>query len=225
MLQIILMKNFLFTSIGKKFAMALSAIFLMIFLLQHFLINITSVFSESLFNWLSHFMGTNPLVQFILQPVLIAGVIFHFIMGFFLEIQNRRATKYEYHKERGGANSTWMSRNMIWSGLVILSFLVLHFIDFWIPEMNHKYVEFLPDDPNRYHHELVEKFQDPYKVVFYCVSFVLLSLHLLHGFSSSLKSMGTNKSYASSVKNLSYAYSIGIPLGFCFIAIFHHFSH
>ena len=219
------MNNFLFTSIGKKFAMALSAIFLMIFLLQHFLINITSVFSESLFNWLSHFMGTNPLVQFILQPVLIAGVIFHFIMGFFLEIQNRRATKYEYHKERGGANSTWMSRNMIWSGLVILSFLVLHFIDFLIPEMNHKYVEFLPDDPNRYHHELVEKFQDPYKVVFYCISFVLLSLHLLHGFSSSLKSMGTNKSYASSVKNVSYAYSIGIPLGFCFIAIFHYFSY
>ena len=220
-----MMQNFISTSIGKKVAMAISAIFLMVFLLQHFLINITSVFSEDLFNMLSHFMGTNPLVQFILQPVLIAGVIFHFVMGFYLEIQNRRASKYEYFKERGGTNSTWMSRNMIWSGLVILSFLVLHFIDFWIPEMNHKYVEFLPDDPNRYHHELVEKFQDPYKVVFYCFSFVLLSLHLLHGFSSSLKSMGANKSYASSVKNVSYAYSIGIPLGFCFIAIFHHFSH
>ena len=220
-----MMQNFISTSIGKKVAMAISAIFLMVFLLQHFLINITSVFSEEIFNMLSHFMGTNPLVQFILQPVLIAGVIFHFVMGFYLEIQNRRASKYEYFKERGGVNSTWMSRNMIWSGLVILSFLVLHFIDFWIPEMNHKYVEFLPDDPNRYHHELVEKFQDPYKVVFYCFSFVLLSLHLLHGFSSSLKSMGANKSYASSVKNVSYAYSIGIPLGFCFIAIFHHFSH
>ena len=58
--------------------MAISAIFLMVFLLQHFLINITSVFSESLFNSISHFMGTNPLVQFILQPILIAGVLFHF---------------------------------------------------------------------------------------------------------------------------------------------------
>ena len=224
-LQISEMKNFLLTSIGKKVAMALSAIFLMIFLLQHFLINITSVFSEDIFNMLSHFMGTNFLVQFILQPILIAGVIFHFVMGFYLEIQNRRATKYEYQKVRGGANSTWMSRNMIWSGLVILSFLILHFRDFWIPEMNYKYIEFMPDDPNRYHHELVEKFQDPYKVIFYCISFVLLSLHLLHGFSSALKSMGSNKYYASSVKKLSYAYSIGIPLGFCFIAIFHYFTH
>ena len=205
--------------------MALSAIFLMVFLLQHFLINITSVFSEDLFNWLSHFMGTNPLVQFILQPVLIAGVIFHFVMGFYLEIQNRRATKYEYHKEIGSANSSWMSRNMIWSGLVILSFLVLHFIDFWIPEMNYKYIEFNPDDPTRYHHELVEKFKNPSKVIFYCISFVLLSLHLLHGFSSALKSMGTNKSYVTYVKNLSLIYSIGIPAGFCFIAIFHYVYH
>ena len=219
------MKNFIVTSIGKKVAMAISAIFLMIFLLQHFLINITSVFSEEIFNMFSHFMGTNFLVQFILQPILIFGVIFHFVMGFYLEIQNRRATKYEYYKERGGANSTWMSRNMIWSGLVVLSFLVLHFIDFWIPEMNYKYVEFLPEDPNRYYEELVHRFENLWRVIFYCLSFVLLALHLLHGFSSALKSMGTNKSYTSSIKTLSYLYSIGIPLGFCFIAIFHHLAN
>ena len=55
-------------------------------------------------------------------------------MGFYLEIQNRKAAKYEYQKVKGSANSTWMSRNMITSGLVILAFLVLHFIDFWVPE-------------------------------------------------------------------------------------------
>ena len=219
------MKNLFSTSIGKKFAMAISAIFLMIFLLQHFIINITSVFSEDIFNMLSHFMGTNPLVQFILQPILIAGVLFHFIMGFYLEIQNRKAAKYEYQKEKGGANSTWMSRNMITSGLVILAFLVLHFIDFWVPEMNYKYIEFLPEDPNRYYEELVHKFENPLRVAMYCISFVLLALHLLHGFTSSLRSMGTNKSYVSSAKTAGIVYSIGIPLGFCVIAIFHYLNH
>ena len=220
------MKNLFSTSIGKKFAMAISAIFLMIFLLQHFIINITSVFSEDIFNMLSHFMGTNFLVQFILQPILIAGVLFHFIMGFYLEIQNRKAAKYEYQKEKGSANSTWMSRNMITSGLVILAFLVLHFIDFWVPEMNHKYIEFLPEDPNRYFKHLVHKFENPLRVAMYCLSFVLLALHLLHGFtSSSLRSMGTNKSYVSSAKTAGIIYSIGIPLGFCVIAIFHYLNH
>lgn len=219
------MKNLFSTSIGKKFAMAISAIFLMIFLLQHFIINITSVFSEDIFNMLSHFMGTNFLVQFILQPILIAGVLFHFIMGFYLEIQNRKAAKYEYQKEKGSANSTWMSRNMITSGLVILAFLVLHFIDFWVPEMNYKYIEFLPEDPNRYYEELVHKFENPLRVAMYCISFVLLALHLLHGFTSSLRSMGTNKSYVSSAKTAGIVYSIGIPLGFCIIAIFHYLNH
>ena len=55
------MKLFFNTSIGKKIAMALSAIFLMIFLLQHFMINVTSVFNPKLYNYLSHFMGTNPI--------------------------------------------------------------------------------------------------------------------------------------------------------------------
>ena len=219
------MKNLFSTSIGKKFAMAISAIFLMIFLLQHFIINITSVFSEDIFNMLSHFMGTNFLVQFILQPILIAGVLFHFIMGFYLEIKNRKAAKYEYQKEKGSANSTWMSRNMITSGLVILAFLVLHFIDFWVPEMNYKYIEFLPEDPNRYYEELVHKFENPLRVAMYCISFVLLALHLLHGFTSSLRSMGTNKSYVSSAKTAGIVYSIGIPLGFCVIAIFHYLNH
>ena len=219
------MKTLFSTSIGKKFAMAISAIFLMIFLLQHFIINITSVFSEDIFNMLSHFMGTNPIVQFILQPISIAGVLFHFIMGFYLEIQNRKAAKYEYQKEKGSANSTWMSRNMITSGLVILAFLVLHFIDFWVPEMNYKYIEFLPEDPNRYYEELVHKFENPLRVAMYCISFVLLALHLLHGFTSSLRSMGTNKSYVSSAKTAGIVYSIGIPLGFCVIAIFHYLNH
>ena len=219
------MKSFLFTSIGKKIAMAISAIFLMIFLLQHFLINITSVFSEEIFNILSHFMGTNPLVQFILQPILIFGVVFHFVMGFILEIKNKKARRTSYASFKGSENSNWMSRNMIISGAVVLSFLILHFYDFWIPEMNYKYVEFLPDDPNRYYDELSHKFEDLVKVVLYVISFGFLSLHLLHGFSSAFQSMGINNKYNYLVKTFTIIYAIGIPLGFSFIAIFHYLNN
>merc|ERR1711879_468451 len=118
---------------------ALSAFFLMFFLLQHFAINILSVFSPNAFNEASHFMGTFWAVQYVLQPVLIFGVIYHFVMGFILEAKNRSARVKKYAKNNGAANSSWMSRNMIYSGLCILAFLVLHFIDFWIPEINTKY--------------------------------------------------------------------------------------
>jgi succinate dehydrogenase / fumarate reductase cytochrome b subunit len=132
------MSLFFDSSIARKVSMALSAIFLMVFLLQHFVINLTSVFSPEIFNQISHFMGTNPLVQFLLQPILIFGVIFHFVMGFILEFRNNRSSKVKYAYNNAGANSSWMSRNMIWSGLAILSFMVLQFIDFWFPEMNTK---------------------------------------------------------------------------------------
>lgn len=203
--------------------MAISGIFLIIFLLQHFIINITSVFSESIFNQFSHFMGTNFVVQFIAQPILILGVIFHFVMGFVLDFKNRTSRKIKYVKYRGDANASWMSRNMIISGLVVLSFLGLHFYDFWIPEMNYKYVEFLPDDPNRYYDELTHKFEDLTKVVIYVISFGFLSLHLLHGFSSSFQSLGLNK-YNFLIKIIANIYAVGIPLGFSFIAIFHYLN-
>ena len=219
-----MLKKLFNSSIGRKIAMALSGIFLIVFLTQHFLINITSVFSESLFNWLSHFMGTNPIVQFVLQPILIAGVLFHFVMGFILDYQNRKARPVNYAVFKGSKNSLLVSRYMILSGTVILSFLALHFYDFWIPEMEYKYIEFKPDDPNRYHHELVEKFQDPIKVGFYCISFIFLALHLVHGLASSTQSLGTSNKYSSLIKKISYSFGIVVPLGFCFIAIYYRLN-
>ena len=212
------------SSLARKYAMALSGLFLVVFLLQHFTINLTSVFSEDVFNEISHFMGNNPLVQFVLQPVLIFGVIFHFLMGFVLELKNRSARAQNYAQNKGSANSSWMSRNMIWSGAVILSFLVLHFIDFWFPEMNYKYIESLPSDPNRYFEEMVHKFVNPIRVVAYVVSFGFLMLHLLHGFSSSFQSVGLNNKYTRGFKTFTIAFSIVIPVGFIFIAIFHHLN-
>ena len=206
------MKNIFKSSIGRKIAMALSGIFLIVFLTQHFLINITSVFSEDIFNMLSHFMGNNPLVQFVLQPVLIAGVLFHFVMGFVLEWQNRKARPVTYAMYKGSKNSMFVSRNMIISGIVILSFLVLHFYDFWVPEMDYKYIKSLPEDPNRYYEELIHKFENPVRVGLYCLSFIFLALHLVHGLSSSTQSLGTNNKYATTIEKISYAFGIGIPL-------------
>jgi len=228
------MSGILNSSIGRKFAMALSAFFLMIFLLQHFVINSLSVINPDTFNEVSHFMGTNWLIQYIMQPILIFGVIFHFIMGFVLEIRNKSARNISYAKNNGGANSSWMSRNMIWSGLAILAFIGLHFYDFWFPEINIKYI--VGDmsglvDPNnmdsgfRYHEELQHKFHSHIRTILYVIAFIFLALHLLHGFMSAFQSVGANNKYTHSLKGFAKAYSIIIPLGFIFIALYHHLNY
>jgi len=211
--------------------MALSALFLIIFLIIHLAVNLTSLFSEDVFNEMSHFMGTNPLIQFAMQPVLIFGVVFHFVMGFVLELRNKRARNVKYAKFNGAASASWMSRNMVVSGAVILAFIVLHFIDFWIPEINTKYIlgdmsGVLPGEEGfRYFEELQHKFANPVRVGAYVVAFVLLGLHLAHGFQSAFQSMGFNNKYTKCVKNFGTFYSIVIPLGFIIIALCHHFNH
>ena len=188
-----------------------------------------SLFSEDLFNQMSHFMGTNPLVQFALQPVLIFGVVFHFVMGFILELKNKKAQGISYAKNNGAANSSWMSRNMIYSGLVILAFIVLHFIDFWFPELNTKYVQGdmsgLHNGEFRYFHELVEKFHSHIRTIAYVVAFVLLGLHLAHGFTSAFQSMGLTVGRKKTMQNIGKGYSIIIPLGFIIIALYHHLKY
>ncbi|MDD2674541.1 succinate dehydrogenase cytochrome b subunit [Flavobacterium petrolei] len=213
------------SSIAKKVAMALSGLFLILFLAQHFFINSTSVFSPDTFNSISHFMGNNPLVQFVIQPILIVGVIFHFVMGFVLDFKNRSARPINYIKNNGAANSSWASRNMIVSGAVVLAFILLHFYDFWVPEMVYKYVEVNPLNETRYFAELTHKFVSPVRTGIYCVSFLLLSLHLWHGFNSSFQSVGFNNKYSRSLHTLGYAFAIVVPFGFIFIALFHHFNH
>ncbi|WP_299014854.1 succinate dehydrogenase cytochrome b subunit [uncultured Polaribacter sp.] len=224
------MSGFFKSSIGRKVSMALSAFFLMFFLLQHLSINILSVVDPDLFNEVSHFMGTNPVVQFALQPVLIFAVVFHFVMGFILDIKNRKANGSKYAKNNGAANSSWFSRNMVISGITILAFIALHFIDFWFPEINTKFIKgdwsgTMPGvDGFRYHEELVHKFMNPIRVVAYAVAFIFLGLHLAHGFTSAFQSVGA-ASLRKKLEKVGIAYSVIIPFGFIFIALYHFFNH
>ncbi|HAW20753.1 MAG TPA: succinate dehydrogenase [Flavobacteriales bacterium] len=210
------------SSIARKIAMALSGFFLLFFLLQHLAINALSLISADLFNAASHFMGTNPLVQFALQPVLAFGVFFHLIMGMVLELQNRAARPVQYSYSKPEANSTWMSRNMIITGIMVMLFLGLHFYDFWLPELKMKFIDGIWNIEDRYFEELQHKFHDPIRVGLYVLSFVFLSLHLMHGFQSAFQSVGfRSSSFTPMIKKLATIYAIVVPLGFVIVALYH----
>jgi succinate dehydrogenase / fumarate reductase cytochrome b subunit len=213
------------SSVGRKVLMALSGFFLMFFLLQHLTINFLSVISPEMFNDVSYFMGTNPIVQFALQPVLIFAVFFHFIMGMYLEYKNNEARAIKYAYSKPGENSSWVSRNMLYSGLTVLAFLVVHFIDFFIPEITDKYIYFNDQLGKDYNHHVMEMFASPLRTWGYVVAFVFLSLHLLHGFQSSFQSVGLKgKKSAPTLQKLGNIFAIVVPLAFVFIALFHHFN-
>ncbi|MEZ4916448.1 MAG: succinate dehydrogenase cytochrome b subunit [Chitinophagales bacterium] len=215
------------SSIGRKFLMALSGFFLMFFLLQHFSINFLSVVSPDAFNQTSQFMGTNSLIQYVMQPVLMFGIIFHFVMAFILETKNKSARPIKYYSKNKSGGSK-ISKNMIYSGLAILLFLGLHLYDFWVHEMIVKYGHGDMTGLNahgefRYYEELVAKFQDIWRVIIYILAFAFLGLHTNHGFSSAFQSVGANHpKYTPIIKAVGVIYSVFLPLGFAFIAIYHY---
>ena len=206
--------------------MALSGFFLLIFLLQHLIINALSLGDGTSFNEASEFMGNNPIIQFIMQPILAFAVVFHLIMGIYLDLKNKKARVIRYQVSKPGTNSSWMSRNMIITGIMVLLFLGLHFYDFWFEELNYKYIQGGPDIATRYYPELLEKFESPVRTGLYVLAFIFLSLHLMHGFQSAFQSVGfRHRKYTPAIKKIGDVYAVLVPLGFIVIAVVHYVSH
>jgi succinate dehydrogenase / fumarate reductase cytochrome b subunit len=197
--------------------MALSGLFLIIFLITHLVINsLTLASSKDLFNEAAHFMATNPII-YAMQYVLALGFIIHIGMGIKLTIQNKRARSQKYIYNKMSKNTDLSSRSMIVSGGLVIVFLALHLRDYFYQM---KFVG-LPEGTTDYD-LVVNLFTNPYYTAVYVIAFIVLGIHLNHGFKSAFQSMGANhKKYNPLIKIVSTAYSIVIALGFSTIAIFH----
>src|SRR6476660_8517993 len=119
------------SSIGKKYWMALTGLFLCLFLAGHLAGNLQLIFGDALhFNQYALFMTTNPAVK-ILSYVTYISILFHSIDGILLTVQNRSARPVGYAYERQEANTKFSSRNMALLGTLILIFIVTHMVTFW----------------------------------------------------------------------------------------------
>ena len=104
----------LFTSsIGKKFTMGLTGLFLISFLVIHCTVNSMIFFNDGgeMFNTWAHFMSHNYIVRF-LEIGLFAGLIVHIVQGLLLWKQNNAARPVKYAMNAAGTNSKWYSRSM-----------------------------------------------------------------------------------------------------------------
>ena len=205
------------SSIVRKFIMALSGLFLIIFLITHLVINsLTLSADKELFNVAAHFMATNPVI-YLMQYVLALGFILHIGMGIKLTIQNKKARPQNYIYNQSSKNADVSSRSMIISGGLVLVFLCLHLRDYFYQI---KFVG-LPEGTTDYD-LVVNLFSNPIYTAVYVISFIVLGLHLNHGFKSAFQSVGANhKKYNPTIQLVGTAYSIFVSLGFSAIAIFH----
>lgn len=118
------------SSIGKKILMALTGLFLCLFLAVHLIGNLQLFNNDGgySFNKYAVFMTTFPLIK-VISYVNYALILFHAFWGLYLTYQNRQARPSSYAYEN--KSSTWSSRNMAILGTVLLVYIVVHMADFW----------------------------------------------------------------------------------------------
>jgi succinate dehydrogenase cytochrome b subunit len=209
--------KFVDSSVGKKLIMALTGLFLFLFLIEHLLGNLLLLRNdggrtfmeyaenlESPYNWIIR----------ITEIILFIAFAWHIINGIRLWWKNRNARQVKYKLNRSSENSTFFSRFMIQSGSIVFIFLVIHLRTFFIPYR-------FGNPGNSMYQGVVEAFSNPIYACFYVFAMILLAFHLIHGVQSSFQTLGLNhKKYTLFVKRLGIVLSILICAGFAVIPIY-----
>lgn len=219
------MSKFLLASIGRKFLMSITGLFLVMFIGVHLIVNLLLIFDDSgeLFNIGAHFMATNPAIR-IMEPLLGLGFMIHILWSFVLEYQNWKARPIKYNKKSVAASSSWSSRNMLILGAMVLVFLVMHIIDFfWIIKFNPESLSIVENTEMHNTYELVSKLFKTnvlYDLI-YVLGAVLLGFHLSHGFWSAFQTLGlNNNNWMKRLKVLATIYAIIVAVGFSLIPLY-----
>lgn len=208
------MNRILFSSISKKFVMALAGLFLLTFLPVHLSINLMLLKSDpEPFNRAAHFMATFPLVK-VIEILLFTALIIHFLVGIYNQIINWLSRPVGY-KVRSKSETSFFSRFMIWTGATILIFLIIHFFNFFFIRLG-----WVSGNPEDFYSVAYELFSIPVYNIIYLICFVLLGFHLYHAFSSAFQTLGLNHRIWTPVVNIiALIYSILLPAGFASISI------
>jgi succinate dehydrogenase / fumarate reductase cytochrome b subunit len=210
------------SSVGKKWVMALTGLFLIIFLVVHVGLNacIWANDGGKMFNAGAHFMGSTVVIR-LLEVGLMAGFLIHIIQGLLLEFQNRSKRKKGYSVAMGNKGSKWYSRSMGLLGTLILIFLIIHLSHFWVPNRSNQ-GWLLGEELNLYERMKIT-FSEDWVVIVYVLGCISLAWHLLHGFQSAFRTIGvSNKRYLALLQAAGIAFSIIVPLAFAMMPVSFH---
>jgi succinate dehydrogenase / fumarate reductase, cytochrome b subunit len=220
--------SFITSSIGQKLIMALTGLFLILFLVVHLAGNLQLLQDDGgrAFNVYAYFMTTNPLIKTVSWG-LYAFILLHAIQGIMLALKNRKARGAQRYAVQTTSNTSYASRNMALMGTLILFFLGVHMGDFWYQMKFTDQVALVTYDGQEFK-DLFAKvaltFSQPWYVVIYVLSMLVLGVHLWHGFQSAFQTLGLrHRKYTPLVQWIGKAFAIVVPVLYAMIPLIFYF--
>jgi len=216
--------RFINSTIGKKFVMAITGSFLVIFMVIHLAGNLTLYGGADLFNGYVLTLDLIKPVIRIIEVVLLAAFILHIFNGVWLWIENKKSKGTRYKINASSENSSLFSRTMFVTGSIVFIFLVLHLATFFW-RFNVHDPEGLAD-LHLYFNIVTGFFQMWWYAILYIIAVILLGFHLNHGFQSAFQTFGWNhKKYTPIIKKLGTLYAIIMAVGFASLPIYFFFFY
>lgn len=211
------------STLGRKLLMALTGLFLILFLVVHLAGNLQLLVGDDgdSFNLYAHSMATNPLIR-IVSIFNFLFIILHVVYSVLLTQYNKKARPVAYAVTNPSENSSWASRNMGILGTVVLIFILVHLRGFWY-RLKFGTPASVTIEGEEYDNAFIiveEAFKNPIYAGFYVVSMAFLAFHLSHGFASAFQTIGLNhKKYSPLIQKIGVGFSILVPVLFALIPI------
>lgn len=196
--------------------MALTGAFLVLFVTFHALMNGVALFWPAAYNVVCEFLGANW-YALVGTLVLAAGFVLHIIYATWLTLQNRKARGVERYAVTSRPKQVeWSSKNMLVLGVVVLAFLVIHFIQFWAKMQFAEICEFdvvdtvsgesVPAAAGTWFLEIA--FRQWWTLPVYLIGFIALWFHMTHGFWSMMQTVGwDNDTWMCRLKGIGNAWT------------------
>ncbi len=208
------------SSIGKKVIMAITGALLFGFLIPHLAGNFLMFCDAEAYNNYSHALVSNPLI-YVAEFFLVAVFLGHIVNGIILTIKNKKARPVGYAMSKPLGEKSIASQTMIWSGLIVFYFLVIHLVTF---KFGTDVSPPSSDGVRDIYSLVVARFSAKDYSIFYIMCMIMLGFHLSHAIQSLFRTLGLSQpKYLAIIKSLSIITGIAIAAGYSIFPIYFGF--
>ena len=214
-----------YASITKKMFVGFAGLFLALFLLVHLGINLFLLSSDGgeMFGMLANFMATNLVIK-VFEVVLFGGFLIHIAFALWVTFRNWASRPVRYYTSNKSQTS-FFSKYMFHTGVIIFCFLLLHFMNFFFVKLG------IVEPPagiekHDFYQMAVLLFGNKVYSIIYIAFFIFLGFHLNHAIQSGFQTLGLNHNkYIRTIKIVSTLYALVICIGFSIIPVYFMFIY